>query len=141
MALNRHAPDGVSLGGGTSGGVPAFFKRHLGDILLVAGLLVIAGAVLLIMLLTRVEGSYILVTKGGDEIGRYSLSEDGEYYLNGGTHLLVVEQGRTYMRDADCPDRVCVHSGAISYVGQSIVCLPYDITVIIKGEGGVDFVS
>ena len=141
MAGNRPAPDGVSRGGGTSAGVSSFLRRNRGDILLIAVLLLVAGAVLLTMLLTRVEGSYVRVTREGEEIGRFSLSVDGEYSLNGGTHTLVIEQGRAYMLDADCPDRVCVHTGRISYVGQSIVCLPYDVTVIIEGEGGVDFVS
>lgn len=141
MAGNRPAPEGASLGGGASGGVSAFIKRHLGDCLLIAGLLVIAGAVLITMLLTRVEGSYVSVRQGGAEIERFSLTENGVYTLNGGTNVLVIEDGYAYMRDADCPDRVCVHTGRISYVGQSIACLPYDITVIIEGEGGVDFVS
>ena len=91
--------------------------------------------------LTRERGSYVSVQRDGEEIARYSLSEDGEYPLNGGTNLLVIEGGEAYMKDADCPDRVCVGTGRIGYAGQSIICLPNRLSVTVVGEEGVDLVS
>ena len=35
---------------------------------------------------------------------------------------------------SDCPGQDCVHSGAVSRAGQSIVCLP--ARVIVRLEGG-----
>lgn len=35
------------------------------------------------------------------------------------------------MTTANCPDKVCVHTGFINKPGQSIVCLPHKINVKI----------
>ena len=73
----------------------------------------------------------------------YPLDKDGEYVLNGGTNILVIEDGAAYIREADCPDKTCVRKGKLRYVGQSSVCLPnrLSVTGIGDGAGGVDLVS
>ncbi len=40
-----------------------------------------------------------------------------------------------YVSDVICPDRICVKTGLINKVGQSIVCLPNKVQIYI--EGGV----
>ena len=35
--------------------------------------------------------------------------------------------------ESDCPNQDCVHSGAISRAGQSIVCLPARVAVTLEG--------
>ena len=98
-------------------------------------LLSVALSVFLIIKLTREEGSFVAVSVNGEEVCEYSLSRDGEYSLNGGTNILVIENGRAYMRDADCPDRFCVRMGSIRSPGQMLVCLPNQIVVRIVGTG------
>ena len=45
-------------------------------------------------------------------------------------------------RDSDCPGQDCVHSGAVSRAGQSIVCLPARIVVELVGAAdGYDLVT
>ena len=45
------------------------------------------------------------------------------------------------MTYADCPDELCVRQGWIEYDGQSIICLPNKITVMVSGgDSLVDFV-
>ena len=41
-------------------------------------------------------------------------------------------EGGTY-ESSDCPNQDCVHSGAISRAGQSIVCLPARVAVTLEG--------
>jgi hypothetical protein len=36
--------------------------------------------------------------------------------------------------DSTCPDRVCVHTGAISAPGSMIACVPNGVVVRIGGE-------
>ena len=48
------------------------------------------------------------------------------------------------MEEADCPDRLCVRQGAVSRVGESIICLPHELVVTVEGEemdGGLDGVA
>ena len=113
------------------------------DVLIVAALLLVSLALLLVMTLTREEGASIVVEIDGQTVATYSLYQNGEYALNGGTNVLVIENGQAYLNYSNCPDHTCEKTGKIQYVGQTIVCLPNRLTVTIKGEasGGVDFVS
>ena len=43
------------------------------------------------------------------------------------------------MKDADCPDRLCVKQGSISKNGESIVCLPHKVIVTVTGGDGADY--
>ena len=103
------------------------------DLLLVVSLLAVGLSVFLIMRCTSDEGAYALVTVDGKEVGRYSLGEDGTYSLNGGTNVLVIEDGEAYMKDARCPDHTCIRTGRVSRDGESITCLPNRVRVEIVG--------
>ena len=113
------------------------------DVLIVAALLLVSLALLLVMTLTREEGAAVVVEIDGQTVATYSLYQNGEYALNGGTNVLVIENGQAYLNYSNCPDHTCEKTGKIQYVGQTIVCLPNRLTVTIKGEAldGVDFVS
>ena len=113
------------------------------DLILIGALLVVSLAVVLITTLTRREGGYVEVEKNGELIATYSLSVNGEYSLNGGTNVLVIEGGVAYLKDANCPDKTCVKTGKIRYVNQSIICLPNEISITVRGgsDNGVDLVS
>ena len=113
------------------------------DLILIGALLVISLGVLLITTLTRREGGYVEIEKNGELIATYSLSVNGEYSLNGGTNVLVIEGGVAYLKDANCPDKTCVKTGKIRYVNQSIICLPNEISITVRGgsDNGVDLVS
>lgn len=54
--------------------------------------------------------------------------------VDGGTNLVVVSDGKIAVTDADCPDKICVNTGAISKPGQTIVCMPHRVVVQIKGN-------
>ena len=113
------------------------------DLILIGALLVISIGVLLVTTLTRREGGYVEVEQSGQIVATYSLSIDGEYSLNGGTNILVIEGAAAYLKDANCPDKTCVKTGKIHYVNQSIICLPNEISITVRGnsDDGVDFVS
>lgn len=112
------------------------------DFVLIGSILAVALALLLVVELTRQEGAYVLVRVGGQECGKYYLSESGTYELNGGTNILVIEDGVAYLTDANCPDKLCVHQGKISMTNQVITCLPNKLTVTVYGaQENVDLVS
>ena len=113
------------------------------DIILIASILAIAIALFLIVELTKEEGAGVTVKVDGVKIAEYSLSANGTYPLNGGTNILVIENGKAYLTDANCPDKLCVHQGKISMTGETITCLPNKLTVTVYGgeDSGVDLVS
>ena len=111
-------------------------KRRIADALVVAFFLSIS-LLLFLLIGNRKEGSEVRVMVEGKEIGVYSLSVDGEYSLNGGTNTLVIKDGKAYMADADCPDKLCVRQGKIHRNGETLTCLPNKLTVTVKDEEGV----
>ena len=113
-------------------------KKVFADIILICILLVLALSVFLVVELTRREGAYVVVSIDGGEVCRYSLSEDGEFTLNGGTNTLVISGGKAYISEADCPDGLCVSQGKISRTGQTVVCLPNRVMLRIVGADEAD---
>ncbi len=111
-------------------------KRLVRDAVLIAVLLVTALAAFIIINALRRPGAEVVISVNGDAVSLYSLSDDGEYPLNGGTNLLVIEGGEAYIKSADCPDGLCVHQGKISDVGERIVCLPNRVMVEVVSDGG-----
>lgn len=113
-------------------------KKLLFDLLLIFALIAVALSVFLFTELFRGAGAVVTVTVGGEVICEYSLSEDGEYSLNGGTNILVIEDGSAYIKSATCPDKTCVTvGGRISRAGERIICLPNALIVEIRGDEGV----
>ena len=96
--------------------------------------LLIAIISLLIISVTRDDGSYIEVYVEDRLIAEYSLSDDGEYQLLDGDVVLVVKNGKASIQYSDCPDKICKKTGEIHRTGERIVCLPNKLTVIIRGE-------
>ena len=113
------------------------------DIILISALLAVALAVLLFTSLTRRQGNLVEVEQNGALVATYRLDVDGEYPLNGGTNILVIKDGEAYLSYADCPDKTCVNTGKIHYVGESIICLPNKLAITVRGssDDGVDLVS
>lgn len=119
------------------------FKRYKSDIIVISALLVFALLFLLFFELTKKEGAFVEVTKNNEVIGKYSLSEDGIYSLNGGTNELSIKDGMAFMSYSNCPDHTCESTGKLKHVGQVVICLPNDITITVVGvaDDYVDFVS
>ena len=71
----------------------------------------------------------------GETVERCALSnyEGGTYESRGYTLTVAVENGAVRVSESDCPNQDCVHSGAISRAGQSIVCLPARVAVTLEG--------
>ena len=112
------------------------------DIILIASILVVAIALFLVVEMTKEEGAGVTVKVDGIEVGEYSLAKNGTHSLNGGTNTLVIENGKAYLSDANCPDKLCVHQGKINKTNEVITCLPNKLTVTVTGaEESVDLVS
>ena len=113
------------------------------DFILIGIILVLIAATCLTVFLTKEEGARVIVRVDGQQVAAYSLLEDGEYSLNGGTNILCIRDGKAYLTEADCPDHLCVKQGKVDQTGETITCLPNRLTVTVYGaeDSGVDLVS
>ena len=117
-------------------------KKLLTDLCVILALLLLAGGLYLALLLGREAGGFAVVRVDGVETERHALSTDGIFPLNGGSNILVIENGEAWLSEADCPDLLCVKMGKIRFNGQTITCLPNRLTVTVEGgeSDGVDLV-
>ncbi|WP_051545038.1 NusG domain II-containing protein [Butyrivibrio sp. MC2021] len=89
------------------------------------------------LLFTEKSGNEVVVTVGGEVVKTFPLDKDTVYEIKGaggGRNLLVIENGEAYLKEASCPDHLCMSMGRIRRVGQCIICLPNMVTVEIVGE-------
>lgn len=111
------------------------------DIILVAA--VLAAAVILLFAYrigssgnNRETADGVLeVMIDGDLYGNFPLSEDREMIVTSsyGNNTVVIEQGRAYVKEADCPDKICEGMQKISGDGEVICCLPHRLFLTVRG--------
>ena len=84
------------------------------------------------------KGNLAKVTVNGKIFGEYSLEKDETITIyDSKKHrigLLEIKDHKIRMKDADCPDHLCVKMGSISSKDATIICLPNEIMVEIIGD-------
>lgn len=93
------------------------------------------------------SGKTAVIKQNGKVIKTIDLSAVSEPYEikaegDGGYNIILIEKDKISVKDADCPDRLCVKQGAIDGGAYPIVCLPHRLTVSIEqADCEVDAVS
>lgn len=107
------------------------------DFILVAVLLLVAVAGFALFKALQIGGDTAVVLIGGEEYMRLPLSVDREERIETeqGTNVLVISDGKAYVREADCPDGICAAHRPIANVGETITCLPHKVVVKIASDG------
>jgi hypothetical protein len=114
-----------------------------GDYFAIGTVILLAVSTLLFFLPGRNETAVAVeIYHDGVLVKTLSLTADETYVLSGDyTNVISVSKGRVSITSSDCPVMDCVHSGAISASGRSLVCLPNGVEVRIVGkQNDVDFV-
>lgn len=114
------------------------FNRR--DALVALAVALLAAVTALLFYLPRTQSGQLtaVITQHGQVVHRVALSNiDKEQVIeldDGTYHLTVRADGDgAYVSSSDCPTQDCVHTGAISRAGQSIVCLPAQVVVYLEG--------
>ncbi len=118
-------------------------KFQKGDIIAVVIVAVLAVFVALLFLPRASQtAAGAEIYQNGKLVKTLSLTQNGSYTVIGDyTNVVTVENGKVFITASDCPGQDCMHSGAISSTGRSIVCLPNGVEVRIVGTtDDVDFV-
>lgn len=108
----------------------------------VAVAMVLAVLIASIVMLTAKKGGTVEVYVDGKLTYSYSLDKNRTFEVDcdNGKNVVEIKDGNVSVIDADCNNRACVKSKAISKKGEQIVCLPHKLIVVIKGgsEGELD---
>lgn len=68
----------------------------------------------------------------------YEIEIDGE---NGAKNIILVEKGQISVKEASCPDKICIKTGPISNGRIPITCLPNHLVIQIEEDKTVDDVD
>lgn len=114
-------------------------RKIRNDIILAVAIVLMATVGLLLFVLTKEEGSTVAVKIDGVVTDTYPLSENIEVSIKTGENdeninVLTIEDGKASISEADCPDKICVETRAVSFVGETIVCLPHKLVIEITNE-------
>lgn len=86
-----------------------------------------------------------MVTLEGEVIREMPLNENGSFLAGskeGDYNLVVVEDGKAYVAEANCANQICKNSKSISKSGEVIACIPHRLVVtIVSPEKEVDAVA
>lgn len=128
--MNEQKQSSTATGGG---------RKLKNDILFISILLAVLIVAGLGFYFLRPEGNMVEVKVDGKIIGTYSLNEKAEIEIRTGQNdeqlnLLIIEDGKAYVKTANCKDGICADHSPIHRVGQSIVCLPHKVTVTVTSD-------
>ena len=62
----------------------------------------------------------------------YSVSLNDDRVIDLPGNRVIIEDGKVYVKSADCKNQVCVHHAAISHPGETIVCLPNRVVITVR---------
>lgn len=124
-----------------------FWSCYKKDIVLVAA--VLAAAVVLLLIYRfgngrsneETAGGVLEITIDGELYGEFPLSEDRKMTVTSsyGNNTIAIEQGRAYVIEADCPDKICVGMQGIAGDGEIICCLPHRLFLTVRGESSGEY--
>lgn len=112
-------------------------RKTKNDIILAVIVIAVASIGLLLLNIFKTEGTFAVVKIDGKETERYSLSVNTEVVIeteNNGKNTLVIEDGKAFVKDATCPDKICEGHNKISFKGETIVCLPHKVVIEIVAD-------
>ncbi len=85
------------------------------------------------------KGTYAYITVGGEFYKEIPLTGQVDYKevvikTEKGDNIVAIENESIRMAKADCPDHVCEEFSPKSKPGQTIVCLPHEVYIEVRGN-------
>ncbi len=109
------------------------------DFLLIFCVIVVSAVLFFVRNSFVKAGECVLIYVDNKLYKTVSLSETIE--IDVGTNTIVIENGYAYMKNATCPDKICVHTGKINDNSKDIVCLPNKVMVKVTKKSTLDATS
>ena len=112
-------------------------KMKKADWIILISAMLLFGSLMLGMSFYRQNGASVVGSVDGREVAAYPLDEDRTEVIrgyDGGENVLSISGHSATILSADCPDKSCVHQKAIRFDGETIVCLPHRVMVLIRSD-------
>ena len=111
--------------------------KHKREALLFVVILVLSLiGLLLVRLFTKSTGYQVKIFVDQIEYGIYSLQENQTICIETayGKNIVEIFDGEVNVKEADCPDQICVRHLPIAKQNEVIVCLPHKLVVEVHSE-------
>lgn len=112
------------------------------DALVVLAVVLAAAALSVFFWSRQTDGSLqAVISQNGTvtetvDLSRLTGKEERVITSNGYTLHLALTPTKVWMESSTCPNQDCVRTGVISRPGQSIVCLPARVSVVLTDSSG-----
>ena len=108
-------------------------KKVRNDIILILIIAIMTVVSALLYFSLQQDGKNVSVIKNGKQIAVYSLQENITVPItdDNNANILAIENGKAYISQATCPDKICVNHRPVSKTGETIVCLPAKLVIEI----------
>lgn len=111
-------------------------KKYIYDILIISFILI--GSLVAYFLINHSNGddiskinTNVIISVNGDKLYEYPLFENRTVVVSTefGMNEIIIDNGKVFVSEADCPDRLCVNYQPISKLNDSIYCLPNRLVI------------
>ncbi len=107
-----------------------------GDIILICLCLTLCA---LLLFFPKSHGDKAEIYLNGEKVRTVSLKEDTRFTV--GNVSVAVEDGKIYVENSPCADKICVNTGKIFRKGDTVACLPEKVIIKIIGGSAPDGVT
>ena len=109
-------------------------KKRKNDFLLLGTILLVAAVSGILRFSFMSDGEKVNVIRNGEVTAVYSLESDLSVTLgeSGCVNKLVIDGGKAFVSEADCPDKICAKHRPVSKKGETIVCLPHKLVIEVE---------
>ncbi len=112
----------------------------IGDIFVISFISISFVATFFIFRLLPNKGWFASIYVNGRQVYHLSLMEKKDVIVMGaqGRVRVRIEDGRIWVVESTCKQKICIRSGKISRIGEVIVCIPNRVMIRIDGKARLD---
>lgn len=82
---------------------------------------------------TKGQSKYVQIIYDGNIVDTLPIDKDIEYNPQSNNNIVIeIKDNKARFKTSDCPDKVCVNTGWLSSPGQTAVCLPNKVSIVIQ---------
>lgn len=108
------------------------------DAILLAAVLMIAAILFLLLNYFKKNNDslYVQIMIDNQIVEYIPLNDSFEkaYKTDNGYNIITIKGNNCYVSESDCANQICVNTGIINEVGETIVCLPHRFCACVVDE-------
>jgi hypothetical protein len=86
------------------------------------------------------RGEAVRIYRNGEKLEEISLKKDRDrtFVVSGGFVSIRIQEGKIWVPNSSCPQKICCSAHPVSIAGERIVCAPNHFLLEVSGPGLID---